>query len=260
MDALHLTLACKEKRKTLGLMLIFASIICCSVLVLYVQINRILGSTFTFENQFYSVNVGAYVNWLKLNDTDISATYKIFSLEEFYEGKWKLETQKFVVAQQFENCLLLRTGGNLYTYDTLKFWAFWREKPYFKLELWKLYTKNAWSWNNQIIIDVVNTGIYSNLNFSWGGQHKILPEQPTWVAFQCKNGIFGFVIIETNDPELHIQFPPKNGTEVQINFHAARDRVPEYHHTGDKEFVKLLVYANQNGTLETFKEWVKQET
>lgn len=206
-------------------------------------------SSFNYHNKFYSVSIGSYVNSLHLQDTDIVATFKVFSLEQYFNGQWMLEKTLRCNPQQFDNCTLLRTGGQLLTYETTKFWLFFPDKPYFKLEINKLYNKSAWSWNNQLIIDVNNKAIHSNLNFSFSHQHKILDDKPTWVLFDCEpNGVFAFIILGTNDSNLHIQFPPRNGTEVQINFDGAGDRTLCYHEVGKKETVSFLVYANQNMT------------
>lgn len=197
------------------------------------------------ENDFYSLRLSSSIIELRTVGSNLVADFGIFQLEENYRMDWKLETPTDVyrVSRGLNHSIV--TMSDLYTYTCFKDWRF-SNSPLIQLRLIKIYEMDAWSLNNQIIVDVFNGGIST--------------DNSTYVYFDHVG--FGFVIVDSNEP-VEIQIPTNRSsygrkyaypTEVQINFNGARDRDPVYHCKGEMEEVVFLIYANKNGTLIDFLE------
>lgn len=199
-------------------------------------------STFTYGNNYYRLQMTSFITnlWftnyhMGIQMHDICGYLRILTLEEEYEGHWNLEvfdnrteTTVNVTTTQVE------TWSHLYTFNIHKVWTFYKNQPYFTVEITKTYLFDSESHNNQILFFVKNNGWHSN--------------NATWFAYETEIGTFGYKVLEAN-PFVTIQTPPKTEpSESQINFYGERDDTMRQHKQGEVETITLLVYANQYGT------------
>jgi len=206
----------------------------------------------TFENSFYRVEITSYITSLIIDGTDVTAYYNIFNCEENYAGNWELElvtnqtkttynsywdTPLSSLPESWRNDLsieqgritIIQTESSLLTYDIKKTWTLYQDKPYFTVEITKTYRFDSENLNNQIIVDVQNSGF--NLEI-----HK------NTLTFLLGDSRLTIQIYESSKPASW-QLPTETTdyTEAQINIDGQSDRTERSHLEGEKETVKLKV-------------------
>jgi hypothetical protein len=180
----------------------------------------ILRPTFTFTNGYFKVEMDSVIRHFRINGTDVLATYKMFQTEEDYLLQWKLETPIRISWTENDETITVFTYSQLYTYDVFKTFTFYKNLPTFLVEITKAYHMDAFSDNNQIIVDVKNNGfLLGNNSFTFKSQ--------CWTMN---------ISVVSADPILTIQPPaPSNPTELQFNFNRKGDRDIAYHVRGTME-------------------------
>lgn len=208
----------------------------------------------TFKNDYFEVEVTSYITNLTIDGTDVTAYYNIFNCEENYAGDWELElvtnqskatyksywdTPLSHLPESWRNDLsieqdgitVIQTESILLTYDIKKTWTFYPDKPYFTVEITKTYRFDSENLNNQIIVDVQNSGF--NL------------ENESTLTFNLQNSQLTIQILESSKP-VSWQLPSETTdyTEAQINIDGQSDRTERSHFEGEIETVKLKVTIN----------------
>ena len=232
-------------RKEVKAVVIVSVLLASAIIVLFAGVNimyqqRIYPNyiasqpKFRFQNSYYSLEVTSYITKLKVNGKDITAYYNIFNCEENYEGNWELEIvqKQAVTTENNGKTTVLVTESTLLTQKITKKWTFYSDKPYFLLEITKIYLFDSTNLNNQIIVDVKNQGFHLSIH------NKTL-------TFNIQNSLLTIEILECNKP---VGWQPPTAstdyTEAQINIDGQSDRDSRFHYTGETEIAKLKVTFN----------------
>lgn len=178
---------------------------------------------YTYSSKIYSIQADTVIRDLCINGHEIAAHYQIFQVEEDYKLQWQLETP----VRRATTTNTLFTYSSLQTYDCEKTFIF---RPNgFTVEISKLYKVTGFCDNNQIIVDVNNSGFtYNNTSFTFFG----------------KGWNMTIDILSSNTP-ITIQ-PPPDGykSELQFDFNNMTDRDIAFHAAGDIETALFNVTLN----------------
>jgi hypothetical protein len=211
-----------NRRTIIGIAFIFLAIM--SFMIGLGLRNR--SNSFVFENQYFRVELDSVIRSFKVDGQEYLSTYAMFQCEEDYQLKWKLETFVRQSIAESGNITTVFSFSQLYTYDVLKEFVFYRDRPSFTVKVIKAYQIDAFSDNNQIIVDFVNIGFVND----------------TRSALFINSNFNLTIDVLSSDPGLSIQDPIEtNPTEVQFNFKGKADRDLAYHHKGDVEIATFNV-------------------
>ena len=181
----------------------------------------------TFSNDYFSLEMDTVIRRFYVNGSNVLAKYLMFQLEEDYQLNWKLETpNRFSYIKEENNIITVFTFSQLFTYDIFKTFVFYTDKPFFLVEISKTYTIDAFSDNNQILVDVFN-------------DHFVLLNNHTFVFFLLDLKHKLVIQILDSSPEIVIQEPVT--TEAQFNFNGRSDRDITFHQKGQIETVRFNV-------------------
>jgi len=178
----------------------------------------------SFENDFFAISLTSWIHHFWIGETDIVAYYGVLGFEENFEGDWELEHFiSNVILCENETQTIVETHSQLMTYKIHKLWTFFRNKPYFMVELTRTYTLNSRNMNNQLIIDIENDYFVS--------------DNSTFVTYYMGNSSVMYQILEAQPNNVTIQ--TSHPTETQINFYGLADRDYRFHSIGEIEYVKV---------------------
>lgn len=215
-----------NKRKYTGIMgIIFLVGVASSFGVITLTNNR-SSAQFAFENPFFKVEGDSVIRSFKVGGKEYLAAYTMFQCEENYQQNWKLESFVRWSGIIHNETSTVFTFSQLYTYDLLKEFTFSLNSSSFTVKTTKVYVIDAFSDNNQIIVDFKNNGFESS------NQSAVF-----------LNSDFSLRIdVLSAEPSIVIQKPTlSNPTEAQFNFEGKSDRDLAYHQKGQIETVTFNV-------------------